>query len=311
MENAKADPAQCYPHLNPSVAQIADQGADVRLAYLKEDRFIPYKAARSVMDELTEVLSWPNSVRPPCRMVLGESDMGKSAIFKVFENDHPALDNIDGEAALVPVLRMQFPETGSDGVYGEIIRKLNAQTTSNPSPRALRSQALSLLDSVKNLVLIIDEVANVITKDLKRQTIAMNAIKFITNEMERPIVLGVTPDAFAVVSKDRHLRTRFEPVFLPRFKDETDDDGNSDFRDFLYGFELALPLRKPSNLMTNNDIAYEIMIRTFGITGAISKLLVACAREAIKSGEECITVEAVKRVVWMDRATVSKKLGEL
>jgi hypothetical protein len=203
------------------------------------------------------------------------------------------------------VMRMQFPETGSDGVYGEVIRKLNAETSSNPTPRALRSQALSLLDAIGNRVLIIDEIANVMVKDATRKTIAMNAIKFIANELERPIVMGVTPEAFTAVIVDKHIKSRFEPIFLPRFKD------NEHYREFLFGFELALPLRKPSGLATNNDIAFEILQRTLGLAGSISKLTVAAARAAIRSGEERITVDIIQNVVWMDSATVKKKLDDL
>lgn len=300
-----------YPHLNRDVAQVADRDAVARIKFLRQDRFIPYRAASDAMAELEDLLSWPDTVRPPCRMLLGESAMGKSAIFKEFESDHPASDNIGGDMALVPVFRMQFPETGSDGIYSEIIRKLNSEPVTAPSSSKLRSLALNILDRVGNRVLIIDEIANVITKDLNRQTIAMNATKFITNELERPIVLGVTPEAFTVVNKDKHLKTRFEPIFLPRFKDETGDNGGNDYREFLFGLEMALPLRKPSGLATDPEIAHEIMLRTHGITGNIVKLVVACARHAIASGEECITAETVKNVVWMDAETFRKNFDAL
>jgi hypothetical protein len=304
-DEASAGAADRYPHLDQRVAAVADRSDKARLEYLKEDRFIPYEAAKLVLGELEDLLTWPNTVRPPCRFLIGEPDMGKSAIFKEFEQAHPPSDNTGGDFAIVPVLRMQFPETGSDGVYGEILRKLNSETTSNPSSRALRSQAMSVLNDIGNRVLIIDEIANVIVKDVRRKTIAMNAIKFIANETERPIVLGVTPEAFGAVVTDRQIKSRFEPVFLPRFKDD------EYYREFLFGFELALPLRKPSGLGTDNDIAFEILRRTLGITGSISKLIVAAAREAIRSGEERITAELVKTVVWMDSDTVKRKLDEL
>jgi hypothetical protein len=304
-EEALDGAADRYPHLDPWVATVADRSDEARFQYLKADRFIPYEAARVVFAELEDILTWPNTVRPPCRFLVAESDMGKSAIFKEFQKDHPASDNLDGDFATIPVMRMQFPETGSDGVYGEVIRKLNAETSSNPTPRALRSQALSLLDAIGNRVLIIDEIANVMVKDATRKTIAMNAIKFIANELERPIVMGVTPEAFTAVIVDKHIKSRFEPIFLPRFKD------NEHYREFLFGFELALPLRKPSGLATNNDIAFEILQRTLGLAGSISKLTVAAARAAIRSGEERITVDIIQNVVWMDSATVKKKLDDL
>ena len=303
--------AALYPHLDPTVAQVACRANADRLKFLQEDRFIPYGAADLVLKELNKILTWPNSVRPPSRLLVAQSDMGKSTIFGQFFAQHPALDNVDGPAAHIPVLKMQFPESGSDGVYGEIIRKLNAETTANPSSRALRSQALHLLDAVGNRVLVIDEIANVIVKDVKRQTIAMNAIKFITNEMERPIVLGVTPEAFSLVIGDKNLKSRFQPLFLPRFKDVFDKHGRSDYREFLYGFELALPLRKPSKLAENNILAHEIMVRSFGITGAISRLLVESAVVAIETGEEQITPDVIKAVVWNDSDTVKSKLEDL
>lgn len=294
-----------YPHLHQSVAKMAARENKVRLAYLKADRYIPHEAAEVVMEKLGEVLSTPNTVRPPCCMVVAEPDMGKSTLFREFERLHPPVDNVDGDAAIVPVMRMQFPESGSDGVYAEIIRKLNSETTSNPSKGRLRSQALSLLNGIGNRMLIIDEVANVLTVDATKQTVAMNAIKFITNETERPIVFGVTPEAFNVVRKENHIRSRFEPIFIPRFVEGTA------YRELLYGFELVLPLRKPSNLISDDTLANEILTRSLGITGKISKLLNAAAKEAINSGVEQITIDILKTIVWMDEETIKLKFREL
>ena len=294
-----------YPHLNADVAKVAARDNKARLAYLKADRYIPHRAADVVMEKLDDILSWPNAVRPPCCMVVAEPDMGKSTLFKEFQRLNPPADNVDGNAAIIPVIRIQFPESGSDGVYAEVIRKLNSETTSNPSKGRLRAQALSLLEGIKNRMLIIDEVANVVTADATRQTVAMNAIKFITNETERPIVFGVTSEAFAVVRKDKHIRSRFEPIFIPRFV-----DGQA-YRELLFGFELVLPLRDPSNLSIDAAIANDILSRSLGITGKISKLLNAAAKEAIVSGEERITSDILNRVVWMDEDTIKQKFGDL
>jgi hypothetical protein len=94
-------------------------------------------------------------------------------------------------------------------------------------------------------------------------------------------------------------------MFLPRFKND------DDFVELLVGFEGALPLKRPSNLHNSPELAVAILSRTHGITGKISLLLSAAAREAIASGEERVTLGIVESVPWMDEEAVQRHLRDL
>jgi hypothetical protein len=116
----------------------------------------------------------------------------------------------------------------------------------------------------------------------REQLVLMSQIKYITNQLQIPIVAAGALDAWNVVADNPELLSRFQFVAsLPRWSD------GPDYRNLLTAFARRLPLQRESDL-TAPAMAAEILTYTDGTIGAVSKLLKAAAVTAITCGSERI-----------------------
>jgi hypothetical protein len=280
-----------FPHLALAAAAMADQDNDARIAYIQRDRFVPHRQAEEILDELEMLYRMEDAVRPQGRLVVGRSLMGKSTIFDEFMRNHRASDNPDGEAAVVPVISIQYPDQAREGIFPEILATLNAHLPTNSKSQDLRRNAVDLLRRVGVRILLIDEFHNILEGSASAQRKAMNSVKYLMNALRRPVVVAGTIEVLNAVKFDEQIYNRLKPVPLLRFED---DEG---FQELLAGFEMVIPLRLPSGLV---DPALSTLIyqHTLGIVGHVADLLNKSAVLAIKDGMERITAEAIEAAKW-------------
>ncbi|MFW8062877.1 hypothetical protein ACOIEN_29970, partial [Klebsiella pneumoniae] len=72
---------------------------------------------------------------------------------------------------------------------------------------------------------------------------------------------------------------------------------DKEFQALLASFERVLPLRKPSRLH-QPELALTLHSICGGNIGNLHRLLIACARDAIQNGTECIDGPAVETKAW-------------
>lgn len=288
-------PEERYPHLAKAVAAVADLDDSKRIAYIRRDRFVSHKRADEVLTDLEMLYRMEDAVRPQGRLVVGRSLMGKSTIFDEFLRNHRASDNPEGDAAIVPVLLVQYPEAASEGIYPEILAKLNARLPANAQPRAQRKAAVELLRSIGLRVLLVDELHNVLEGSANAQRKGLNSIKYLMNELRRPVVCAGTVEVLNAIKSDPQMHSRLKRQPLLRFQDDLD------FQELLAGFELLLPLRKASGL-SDETLSTQIFGITMGIVGEVADLLNSAAIFAIKESVECITTDVINAVTGQ-RAT--------
>ncbi len=278
-----------YPHLATSVAQVADLDDALRIAYIDKDRFVPHRRAKEVLDDLELLYGMEDAVRPQGRLLVGRSLMGKSTIFDEFVRLHPPSDNPGGDAAIVPVISVQYPDSASEGIYPEILSSLNARLPTNAKTRELRNAAVQLMRAVGVRVLLVDELHNVLEGSANAQRKGLTSIKYLMNELRRPVVCAGTLEVLNAIKSDRQMSSRLSRQPLARFRDD------EDFQELLVGFESVLPLRRPSNL-ADVEISTKIFDITLGIVGDVADLLNRAAVHAINSGTEYITADVIDEV---------------
>lgn len=284
-------PEERYPHLAPAAAAMADYDDETRIAYVKRDRFVPHTQAEEILDELESLYRMEDAVRPQGRLLVGRSLMGKSTILEEFMLNHRASDNPDGDAAVVPVVRVQYPDQAREGIYPEILTKLNAHLPANSKSQDVRGCAVALLKRVGMRLLLIDEFHNVLEGSATAQRKALNSIKYLMNELRRPVVVAGTVEVLNAASSDEQIKSRLKPLPLARFKDD------ERFQELLAGFEMLIPLRKPSGL-ADPLLSSRIYEHTLGIVGQVSDLLNKTVELAIKEGVELITPELIEATKW-------------
>lgn len=280
-----------YPHLAPAAAEMADKDAEVRIAYIQRDRFVPHSQAEEILNELEMLYRMEDAVRPQGRLLVGRSLMGKSTILDEFLRNHRASDNPDGEAAIVPVVSVQYPDQAKEGIFPEILARLNARTPTNSKSQDLRRNSVDLLRRIGMRILLIDEFHNILEGSASAQRKALNSVKYLMNELRRPVVVAGTLEVLNAVKSDEQIGSRLRPMPLARFEDD------QRFQELLAGFEMVIPLREPSGL-ADPVLSTRIYEHTLGVVGHVADLLNKSAILAIEDGTEMITAEIIEATKW-------------
>ncbi len=268
--------------LTAKTSALLEEGADARIRHIRSDRWIAYPAANRVLEELEDLLTWPEAIRPPCRLIVADTNNGKSSLIRKFLERHPADENLDGDQVKVPVLAVEIATADEKGMYEVLLRKLYQPLKDRESTEQRKQHVISRLQRIRPKMLLLDESNDFIRGSALKMHACLVGLKHISNITKIPIVAVGTPEAKRVFSADKQLENRFEPIQLPRWKLDRD------LRGLLDGIEQTLPLREPSNL-ASQVIAKLIFEQAGPILGEISTLVCKAATKAIRTGTERIT----------------------
>ena len=283
----KTPPDRKYPYLAGKALEIVEHPDSERIQYIRTAKWIAYTAAKKVLTELEELISSPEDMRPPCRLIIGDSNNGKSSIIDRLLKRHPSNPNIEGDAVVVPVVAITAVRADEKSLYDWLLTALFENFDPKLSVTDSQKLVIFTLRRLRPKLIIIDE-AHELAKGVNRSVVAcQSAIKAITNLTHIPIAAFGTDEVLNAFSLDKQIENRFEPVYLPRWK------WGKDFRGLLVAYEKILPLRNPSNLK-QTAIGREILLRTGGLLGEVRKLLTDSAIYAIENEIEQITLKVIK-----------------
>ena len=279
-------------HLNTAAREVLDLPAAERIDHMRRPRWIGYTRAKQLLDKLDDLLTHPKTHRMPNLLIVGDTNAGKTMLANRFVQLHPADDNPEGEAAIVPVLAIQAPPGPDESrFYNAILEALFAPY--NPRERVAQKQiqVLRILKGIDLRMLIIDEVHNILTGPVNKQRQFLNVLKYLGNDLQIPLVGLGTKEALRAIQADPQLANRFEPAALPPWQ------LNQDFQMLLASFERVLPLRKPSRL-ADERIARKLLTLSEGSLGELSALLTLAAICAVQSGSERIDEKVLAALDW-------------
>lgn len=281
--------ASNFSHLLPQAAEAAVLNDEERTNYINSDRWLPYQRANDIIDMLEDLLKRPRVSRPPNIMVVGRSDNGKSHILDRFSALHPGIPNCNGPNIIAPVMLVETPPTANaNDLYDIILHMLNKPRPANRASDSRREAAKDILRIVETKILMLDEINHLLSGTANRQREFFFALKHLSNELRISIVISGTPESLQLLHLSDQIENRFRPEPLNLWVVGTE------LRTLLANFEQVLPLRNPS-FLSRKDIA--VLISSFGVEtiGGISTLLNDAAKEAIKTGAECITADILKK----------------
>ena len=230
-------------HLTEQAQAALALAVDERIERIRRPRWIGYTRAKQILDQLEHVLTHPKTHLMPGMLIVGDTNAGKTMLANRFVQQHPAADQPDGEAAMVPVLALQAPPGPDEGrFYNSVLEALYAPYYSREHVAKKQWQVVRLLQRLHVRMVIIDELNNIVTGPVSKQRQFLQVLKYLSNELQIPLVGLGTPEALRAVQADPQLANRFEPVALPRWR------MGQDFLRLLASFERVLPLRQPSQL---------------------------------------------------------------
>lgn len=280
-------------HLHAAARGVLDLPATERIAHLRRPRWIGYTRAKQLLHQLDDLLTHPKTHRMPNLLIVGNTNAGKTMLANRFVQLHPADDNPQGDAVIVPVLAIQAPPgPDEDRFYNAILEALFAPY--NPRERVAQKQ-IQVLRTLKQIglqMLIIDEVHNVLTGPVTKQRQFLNVLKYLGNDLQIPLVGLGTTEALRAVQADPQLANRFEPAALPPWQ------LNQEFQRLLASFERTLPLREPSCL-ADAQMARQLFTLSEGSLGELAVLLTSAAVYAVQSGAERIDARVLAAIAWV------------
>lgn len=284
---------QPFVHIHPEFREVMFCPDQQRLAFLDQPRWIGYERAQLALDTLQALMNKPRQPRMPNLLIVGDPNNGKTTLiqrFKTLCGEGYVNENAD---PVKPVIVAEAPPSADEkGLYISILERFWAPYRASTPAAALRYQVVHQLRECHVRILVIDEFHSLLTGSALKQREVMNAIKLLCNEVGIPIVGVGTRDAVRVLHTDPQHASRFEVFPLPIWElDPT-------FQKLLAGFERVLPLKKPSRL-SSPEVATMAHAICGGNLGDLHRLLVACAREAITSGEEQITEKILRSKAWL------------
>ncbi|MDO9071637.1 MAG: TniB family NTP-binding protein [Rubrivivax sp.] len=283
----KPPPNPKYPYLAGKASEIVEHPDFERIQYIRTAKWIDYTAAKQVLAELEDLITSPEDLRPQCRLIIGDSNNGKSSIIDRFLKRHRTNPNLDGDAVVITVVAITALRADEKALYDWLLAALFEPLDPKLSTPDSQKLVINQLRRLKPKLIIIDE-AHELAKGVNRSVVAcQSAIKAITNLTHVPIAAFGIDEVLNAFSLDGQIANRFIPVYLPRWK------WGPDFRGLLVAYETILPLRKPSKL-NHTVIGHEILQRTGGLLGEVRQLLTDSAIYAIKNGIEQITVKVIK-----------------
>ncbi len=282
-----------YEHIHPDFRHVMLLSDQERIEFLDEPRWISYQAAQQIMDTLQGLLHKPVRPRMPNLLLVGDPNNGKTTIVRRFRDlCGQGYVNEDAEPVKPIILAEAPPSADEKGLYISILERFFTPYRASDPVSKLRYQVIHLFRACHVRMLIIDEFHSLLTGSAIKQREVMNAIKLLCNELAIPIVGVGTREAVRVLHTDPQHASRFDVMSLPIW------DLNQDFQRLLAGFEKVFPLKNPSRLH-QPELAIVLHAISEGNIGNLHRLLVECAKEAVKSGREQIDKTVIGSKAWV------------
>jgi len=285
-------------HLTDDAGAALAESIDERIYFIRSKRWVAYPKAIEILEHLNALLKHPRTTRTPSLAVYGDSGMSKSMLVEKFKDDY-ALSTRDkprGPKAKLLVVEL----TGRPNerrLSAQILAVLGAPQNPRATIVELERTTVRLLGDLGVQVLVLDEIHNVLAASWREQRVVFNTLRYLSNELKLSLVCFGIMEARQAINGDVQLARRFDSVSLPRWM------AGKEFEQLVLAILRNLPLKEPSVLTVKG--LRRILLASDGVSARIFRMLNDVAIEAIETGVERITDEALERYkpVGEDEAT--------
>lgn len=268
-------------------------GGSTHHGALPAQHWIHHPIADEGLRRLQELYDSPRSHRTPGMLIFGDSNNGKTLLALRFQKtiNRAAPPVEDGQA--VPVIYVQSPP-GPDlgGLYSAILRSVNAPFAATARLQRKQDQIISLLPQLGTRMLIIDELHNILVGMSNHQATFLNGLKYLSNELQIPIVTIGTNEARAALQLDQQLGNRFRAFHMPRWNPD------KEYAKFVIQTFLAFELDAQPLVKLVRSLQ-ELHTLTGGLTGETWSLARAVAARCVAEGRDTVELETVQATDWL------------
>lgn len=276
-------------HLNPRIFHLLDAPQHQRIEHILMDRIIPYPVFEGILEEVHWLIMAPKCSRARGLIVEGVPNSGKTEIANTVLRHYPisAIDTPTNRRPRAVFISISGART-TKAILNRILEKIGVPTPQSSTMGDREALVIHSLRKMNCCLLIIDEIQDALNFRESEQVRVFEVIKYLMNELRMPVLALGADRAAGAFRADKHLAARFDAITIPQWV-----VGN-EFAHFLRTYEEYLPLKFRSDL-ARPEIQKILIKETGGITGDIVKKINILAMNAVVSGEERITQEALKQ----------------
>ncbi len=275
-----------YGHLSPETVEFLQAPLQKILDRVDEDVFIRWEEVEETLFEIQRYARIPKGTRRPVLLILAESGMGKSTMYEEFcLREGVDADTGIGRSGTHEMFCMSL--AGLNNADEFLLRVF--RTIGEPSPISREARKNGPLDlaaaALKRLdlkLLVLDECQQLAEIAANEAAKICSYIRHLSNACKRPIVMMGSEDTLLPVQKSKHLMTRIDQQYVPRW------ESIEELRAFVDALLSYIPLNSPSPI-TDDKSLQKLIEWTDGVTEYIVKSIRKAARRALRNGEQCIT----------------------
>ena len=275
-------------HLTDDAGAALAESIDERSYFIRSKRWVAYPKAIEILGHLNALLKHPRTTRMPSLAVYGDSGMGKSMLVEKFKDDYAlsARERPRGPKAKLLVVELAG-RPNERRLFAQILAVLGAPQNPRATIVELERTTVRLLGDLGVQVLVLDEIHNVLAASWREQRVVFNTLRYLSNELKLSLVCFGIMEARQAINGDVQLARRFDSVSLPRWV------AGKEFEQLVLAIVRNLPLKEPSVLTVKG--LRRILLASDGVSARIFRMLNDVAIEAIETGMERITDEALER----------------
>ena len=278
-----------FGHLLPEVAALIGRSIEERVWFARRDKWIGYTRAETALAAMRDTMEQPVQQRRRGMLLAGRPNNGKTALLTRFRDEHPVTTRDDGETVM-PVLSISMPSKADESLlWSKVLVGLGIPHRDNDPVLRKRNQAVAVMRRVHVRMLIVDEIHNILLGHASQQRQLLAVLKAMSTDIESPLIVAGTVDAFRAVKTDGQVSTRYNPFGLPLWKLDRE------FLKLLASLEAVLPLAEPSGLATE-ALAVKLHPLSGGTIGGIVDVLKDATAIALRDGRERIDLTVLDRL---------------
>lgn len=254
--------------------------------------WIDYPVASQALKRLEWLYDHPRVHRPPCCLIVGESNHGKTTIARKFERMHEPTLVDGGTSSKIPVVYAQSPPMADiPGLYSNILRAVGAPTASTASALRKQDQVLNLLTRLGTRVLIIDELHTILDGKKDQKGLFLNVLRHLTNELEISLVGIGTKGVLRVFQTNQEFGNRFTPFTLPRWQ------VGPEYAKFLANICRHGGLQDVA-FIKNKALVRRIHTLSEGLTGETWEVMCTALERIDETGRTAIDGDTLDEIDW-------------
>ncbi|QMV44011.1 TniB family NTP-binding protein [Cohnella cholangitidis] len=236
-----------------------------------------------------------NSVNKKGLSIFGDPGVGKSTVFKKYEEMFPRTIGqkmFRGQMCKfkkIPVLRVELESNSKPiNVASKMLEKLGDPLYYKGTEKELTSRLKEYLSGCEVEIIIIDELQHLIDTDTLRViSKAADWLKQLINEINLPIVFGGVESASNIFLHNEQLGSRFPERHIYQPFDYETPESIKKFRAYVKNIEKELPLSGKSRLY-DPYLCEKIYYATKGYPRFLNHLLYHALRISLRSGKDII-----------------------